>query len=164
MRTTVQTALLAVLCLLIACTLAVSASIQWDDAPPGYTVRDDGSILASDGGQSTPDHYLLTRDAYSDFILELDIKQAGPVGERPRSIICWAVDPQDHGNRTCYFIQSSGVAKDKWTHMRLVVLGGNAALSVNGSRVGGNPTVYGIPMEQGRVGLLTQRHHEERKS
>ena len=149
-----RTALMAVLCLFVVCACATADQVEWDAVPAVYTLRPDGSILASDGGGSTSDNYLLSRQAYRDFILEFDMKQAGPVGEKARTIVCWGVDPENHNNRTCYFLSGRGIAEDRWTHVRLVVVGGKAALFMDGLRTGGDPTVYETPLAEGRVGLL----------
>ena len=149
-----RTRLLTALCLLLACGAVSSAEIEWDEAPAVYTINPDGSVLASDGGRSTPDHYLLTNQAYRDFIFEFDIRQAAPIGARARTIVCWGVDPADHGNRKSYFLAGRGITQDAWMHVRLVVLGENVALFMDGSRIAGNPTLYEAPLEEGRVGLL----------
>jgi hypothetical protein len=149
-----RSALPAAWCLLIVCILPACAGIEWDAVPEVYTLRPDGSILASDGGGSTPDNYLLSKRAYRDFILEFDVMQAGPMGEKSRTIVCWGVDPENHNNRACYFLSGRGISEDAWTHVRLVVISGNAALFMDGVRTGGDPTTYETPLAEGRVGLL----------
>lgn len=149
-----RTATLAVLCIFAVCACATAAQVEWDAVPAVYTLRPDGSIVASDGGGSTSDNYLLSKQGYRDFILEFDMKQAGPVGEKARTIICWGVDPDNHANRKCYFLSGRGIAENRWTHVRLVVIGDNAALFMDGVRIGGEPTVYETPLAEGRVGLL----------
>ncbi len=149
-----RTALIPVLCLFVVCACTAADPIEWDAAPAVYTLRPDGSILASDGGGSTPDNYLLSKQAYRDFVLEFDIRQAGPVGEKPRTIVCWGVDPDNHANRKCYFLADRGISEAAWSHVRLVVIGDNAALFLDGARIGGDPAVYETPLAEGRVGLL----------
>ena len=44
-----RTALMAVLCLFVVCACATADQVEWDAVPAVYTLRPDGSILASDG-------------------------------------------------------------------------------------------------------------------
>lgn len=131
-----------------------AAAIAWAPAPDVYRLSPDGSIEVRDGGRSTEDHYLLTASDCRDFILEFEAERLGEPGEKPRSIVVWAVDPADHANRKAFFMDLASLRLGERAPVRVVVFGGRALLQVGGRDVSASPVVYGTPPPAGRVGFL----------
>lgn len=144
----------------LCCGLLLLATTAWGavewapNPPPVYKVLPDGSVEASDGGGSTPDHYLLTRASYRDFVFEFDVSRLADLGDKPRSLLTWAIDPQNPANRKCFFMDFVALKLGQKAHIRLVVVGGQAVVYWDDKAFSMNPTVYGSPPGEGRVGFL----------
>ncbi|NPV47868.1 MAG: hypothetical protein HPY69_12985 [Armatimonadetes bacterium] len=145
---------LALLTLALTAATTIAVAVEWAPAPDVYRLSPDGSVEARDGGQSTGDHYLLTASDYRDFILEFEAERLAEVGERPRSIVVWALDPANPANRKAFFMDLASLRLGERVAVRVVVFGGRALLQMNGRDISASPVVYGAPSPAGRVGFL----------
>ena len=126
---------------------------HWAEAPEVYEITEDG-FVASDGGESTSDKYLLTERDYGDFALSFDLTRLKGDADRLRAIVVWGVDRDDTGNRMGFFLPVDGVARGETAHFEVIVLGGQAVLKRDGEVVSRNPSVYGTPLDVAPVGSL----------
>lgn len=140
---------------------AALAQVQWAPAAD-YKLNPDGSVEVSDGGGSTGDRYLLSAQDYRDFSFEFDLTAKPAGGSNLRAIVVWDVDPAKTENRKAIFLPAHAFKLDQRTHLRLLVLGERCALYQDGQLISSDPTVYGEPPAQGRVGLLHYYNHNFR--
>ena len=155
--------LLVIVCALMVPALSVAEVPEWDEAPDVYEITDDG-FVASDGGGSTGDHYLLTQREYGDFALSFDLTRLEDGGDRLRGIVVWGVDRDDTSNRMGFFLPVEGVRPGETARFEVVVIGGQATLKLDGEIVNRNPSVYETPLESAPVGFLHYYNYDYRYS
>ena len=126
---------------------------QWRDVPNVYTLAGE-TFVASDGGGSTGDNYLLTQDEYSDFVLSFDVTRLEAGGDRLRAIVVWGVDDETRKNRACFFLPITRIAVGETGRFEVVKLGERTVLKLDGDVVGRSPSIYGEPLPQAPVGFL----------
>jgi len=138
---------------LLAMSSALAGPALWRPAPHEYSFEGN-AVVASDGGGSTADQYLLTTRQYTDFVLSLDITRLKAGGDRLRAIIVWGIDPRAPGNRGSFFIPVNRLAEGETHRVQVVKLGDRVALKMDGAVISRSPSMYGSPLEAAPVGLL----------
>lgn len=142
-----------VLSVLFAASICLAAQPDWAPAPDVYAVTAD-SVEASDGGGSTGDHYLLTREDYADFALSFDITRLAAGGDKLRSLVVWHVDEANRANREAVFLPAEAIPVGETQRVEVVKLGTQCAVKLDGRTVASSAVVYGTPPARGRLGLL----------
>jgi len=134
------------------CAPGRAEPVVFDNVPEVYSLAEDGTVTASDGGESTGDHYLLSAASYRDFVLSFSMTDLPAGGDRRRAILVWAIDPADPANRNSIFLDQAQPGQER--RIRLVVLAGRVQLFVDGQLTRTSATPYGEPPTRGRVGFL----------
>jgi len=134
-------------------SLACAETPTWREVPEAYTLEDDG-FLASDGGGSTGDSYLVTTKEYTDFVFSFDLTRMEAGGDKLRGIVVWGLDLEDRNNRGCFFLPVARLAVGETGHFDVVKLGSRVTLKLNGDVILRSPSIYGEPVAKAPIGFL----------
>ncbi|MBP8952459.1 MAG: fibronectin type III domain-containing protein, partial [Armatimonadetes bacterium] len=142
-----------ILTVLFSAGVCLAEQPKWDSVPRAYRVTAD-SVEASDGGRSTSDHYLLTREDYTDFALSFDITRLAAGGDKLRALVVWHVDNANRANREAVFLPAGSIPLGDTQRVEVVKLGAQCAVKLDGRTIATSAVVYGTPPARGRLGLL----------
>lgn len=113
---------------------------QWDHIDGGNKVSAD-SFSADDGGVSTGDSYIWTKQDYRDFVLEWDMIREAESGSADRTIVVWHVKAGNSGYRKQFFLAGYCPEIGKKYHFRLEVKGRLTRLLRDGLMIESQPSI-----------------------
>lgn len=115
--------------------------VTWQRSVPTYEFPED-SIVASDGGTSQPDRYLLSDGELDDFVLEWAMTRLADMGSQDRAWVVFRVHPRSTAYRSSFALASYCPQLNQPYHFRLEVSGERTELSRDGQVLTSHPTDY----------------------
>lgn len=115
--------------------------IHWERPDATYELQGN-SVIASDGGSSQSDRYLLTDDQMEDSVLEWTMTRLADAGSQERAWVVFRVDPRTTAMRSSFALASYCVEVNRPYHFRLEVHGERTELKCDGQTVASRPTQY----------------------